>query len=162
MLPQKNLACKGVNLLTPGRTQCDFKNVIFNLALFIGIFKSTYDNVLRWMPEDLTDDKSTLVQVMVGCRQATSHYLNQCCWPSSLSSYGITGPQWVKDWLINWVLHCLPLGHITQCDNLSSLASTWKNVSEIALNMHWIWVIKNYWNFLDFLIFIMRWKSQLV
>ena len=27
---------------------------------------------------DLTDDKSTLVQVMAWCRQATSHYLNQC------------------------------------------------------------------------------------
>ena len=26
------------------------------------------------------DDKSTLVQVMAWCRQATSHYLNQC-WP---------------------------------------------------------------------------------
>ena len=28
----------------------------------------------RWMPLDLTDDKSTLVQVMAWCRQATSHY----------------------------------------------------------------------------------------
>ena len=32
---------------------------------------------LRRMPLDLTDDKSTLVQVMDGCRQATIHYLNQ-------------------------------------------------------------------------------------
>ena len=40
---------------------CDFKNVIFNLALLIGIFKSSYDNnVLRRMPQDLTDDKSTV------------------------------------------------------------------------------------------------------
>ena len=46
------------------------KNVIFNL----GIFKSSYDNVLRWMPQDLTDDKSTLVQVMAWCHQTTSHY----------------------------------------------------------------------------------------
>ena len=30
----------------------------------IGIFKSSNDNVLRWMPQNLTDDKSTLVQVM--------------------------------------------------------------------------------------------------
>ena len=28
------------------------------------------------MPLDLTDDKSTLVQVMAWCRQATSHYLS--------------------------------------------------------------------------------------
>ena len=39
-------------------------------------------------------NKSTLVQVMAWCHQATSHYLRQC-WPMSLSSYGVTGPQWV-------------------------------------------------------------------
>ena len=41
-----------------------------------------------------TDDKSTLVQVMAWCRQATSHYLSQC-WPSSMSPHGVTRPQWV-------------------------------------------------------------------
>ena len=50
---------------------------------------------LRWMPLDLTDDKSTLVQVMAWCRQATSHYLSQC-WPRPMSPYGITRPQWVN------------------------------------------------------------------
>ena len=40
-------------------------------------------------------DKSTLFQVMAWCRQATSHYLNQC-WPRSMSPYGVTRPQWVK------------------------------------------------------------------
>ena len=44
----------------------------------------------------LTDDKSTLVQVMAWCRQATSHYLNQC-WPRSPTPNGITRPQWVKE-----------------------------------------------------------------
>ena len=61
---------------------------------------------LRWMPLDLTDDKSTLVQVMAWCRQATSHYLSQC-WPRSLwvinssiasyefhSDYVSREPQW--------------------------------------------------------------------
>ena len=71
------------------------KNVIFNLVLLIRIFRSSYDNALRWMPQDLTDDQSTLVQVMAWCCQATSHYLSQC-WPRSLSPYGITRPQWVK------------------------------------------------------------------
>ena len=50
---------------------------------------------LRWMPLDLTDDKSTLVQVMAWCRQATSHYLSQC-WPRSTSLNGVTRPQWVN------------------------------------------------------------------
>ena len=44
---------------------------------------------------NLTDDKSTLVQVMAWCRQATSHYLSQC-WPRSMSPNGVTRPQWVK------------------------------------------------------------------
>ena len=61
----------------------------------IGIFRSSHDNALWWMPHDLTDDKSTLVQVMAWCRQATSHYLSQC-WFSPLSPYGVARPQWVK------------------------------------------------------------------
>ena len=51
--------------------------------------------VLRWISLDLSDDKSTLVQVMAWCRQATSHYLSQC-WPRSLSPYVVIRPQWVK------------------------------------------------------------------
>ena len=47
------------------------------------------------MLQNLTDDKSTLVQVMAWCRQASSHYLNQC-WPKSPTPYGITRLQWVK------------------------------------------------------------------
>ena len=85
------------NSLAPGRSECYSKNVIFILVLLIGIFRSSHDNTLRWMPEDLTDDKSTLVLVMAWCRQATSHYLSQC-WLSSLSPYGVARPQWVKDY----------------------------------------------------------------
>ena len=84
-----------VNSLAPGRSEGDSKNVIFNLVLLIGIFRSSHDNALRWMPQDLTDDKSTLVQVMAWCRQATSYYLSQC-WLRSLSPYGVVRPQWVK------------------------------------------------------------------
>ena len=84
-----------LNSLAPGRSECDSKNVIFNLVLLIGIFRSSHDNALRWMSQDLTDDKSRLVQVMAWCHQATSHYLNQC-WPRSMSPYGVIRPQWVK------------------------------------------------------------------
>ena len=51
--------------------------------------------VVRWMPQNYTDDKSTFVQVMAWCHQATSHCLSQY-WPRSLSPYGITRPQWVN------------------------------------------------------------------
>ena len=47
------------------------------------------------MPLDLTDDMSTLVQVMAWFHQAASHYLSQC-WPRSLSPHGVTKPLWVK------------------------------------------------------------------
>ena len=52
--------------------------------------------VLIWMSLDFIDDQSTLVQVMAWCHQATSHYLSQC-WPRSLSPYGVTRPEWVKE-----------------------------------------------------------------
>ena len=90
--PSKN----HLNSLAPGWLGCNFKTAaIFNLFLLIGIFTLSNGNALRWMPWDFTDDKSTLVQVMPWCRQATSHYLN-LCWPSSMSPYGVTRPQWVN------------------------------------------------------------------
>ena len=75
------------NSLAPRWSGCNFKSVIFTLVLLIGIFKSSYDNAISWMPQDFTDDESTLVQVMAWCRQATSHYLSQC-WPRSVASSG--------------------------------------------------------------------------
>ena len=47
---------------------------------------------LRLMPQNLTNYKSTLVQVMACCCQATSHYLGQC-WLKSVSPYVFTRPQ---------------------------------------------------------------------
>ena len=54
-----------------------------------------WETVMKWMPQDLSDDKSALVQVMAWCRQATSHYLSQC-WLRSMSPYNATRPQWVR------------------------------------------------------------------
>ena len=42
-----------------------------------------------------SEEKSTLIQVMAWCRQAASHYLNQC-WLSSMSPYIFTRVQWVN------------------------------------------------------------------
>ena len=58
-----------INSLAPERSECDSKNVIFNLVLLIGIFRSSHDNALRWMPQDLIDDKSRLVQIHGAVRQ---------------------------------------------------------------------------------------------
>ena len=81
----------GVNSLAPG----NFKSVIFKLMSMIDILRTSCEIALMRMPQIHIGDKSVLVQVMVWCRQATSHYQSQC-WPRSLSPYGTTGPQWVK------------------------------------------------------------------
>ena len=50
------------------------------------------DIALQWMPQNLSNDKSTLIQVMFGGHQVASHYPSQC-WPRSLPPYGITRSQ---------------------------------------------------------------------
>ena len=83
------------NSLAPGRFEGNFIEVNFKLVLMIdgsGIFAETDFRLILF---DLTNEKSTLVQVMAWCRQATSHYLTQCL-PRSMSPNGVTRPQWVK------------------------------------------------------------------
>ena len=84
-----------LNSLTPGRFQWNFVWIIFKLISVIDGRDITYEIVLRWISLDLSDDKSTLVQEMAWCCQATSHYLSQC-WPRSLLPYGVIKPQWVN------------------------------------------------------------------
>ena len=60
--------------------------------LFCGLL-SSYCLII--MPWDECHGTSLMTSQGRCCRQATSHYLNQC-WPSSMSPYGITRPQWVK------------------------------------------------------------------
>ena len=64
----------------------------------------TSDEIARWLiPENLTNEKPTLVQVMTWYRHATSHYLSQC-WPRFMLAHGVTKPQWVKEYIFtfNW------------------------------------------------------------
>ena len=84
-----------LNSLAPGKFDWNFRLGIFKQILVIHDWGISCEIVHKWKPQDLTEDKSTLVPVMAWCRQATSHYLSHC-WHSSLSWYGVTGPQWVK------------------------------------------------------------------
>ena len=52
---------------------------------------------VSWVPLNPIDDKSTLVQVMAWCRQAPSHYWNQC-WSRSVSPNGINRPNELTHW----------------------------------------------------------------
>ena len=67
---------------------------------------------LRWIPKDLTDDLSAMIQVVAWCCQAASHYLSQC-WPSTMM-VSTSRQQWVNSkfnsrnllyWL--WLLRCV-------------------------------------------------------
>ena len=75
-----------------------FKRIILNVWI-LNIVS------LKCVSDGLIENKSTLVQLMVWCCQATIYYLNQC-WPMSVLPYGINEPQWVK-WLnlyLNYLL----------------------------------------------------------
>ena len=80
---------------------------------------------------DLSDDKLTLVQLMVWCPQAKSHYLKQC-WPGSVSTHVVTRPQWA-DWryLSTWhlVLHA-SVTHLPYWDLMTQYG-------DIDLSQHW-------------------------
>ena len=78
-----------VNSLAPGRFQINFRYVIFKLTSVNGGWGISYKIALRWMPLDLTDDKSTLVLVMTCITWANVD-------SRSMSPNGITRSQLVK------------------------------------------------------------------
>ena len=79
------------NQWAPGTFKWNFRYLIYQIISVTYGWGMSCELTLRWMSFDLTDDMSTLVQLMAWCRPATSHYLSQC-WPRSLSSYGVTRP----------------------------------------------------------------------
>ena len=92
----------------------------------------------------LTDDKSTLVQVMAWCRQATSHYLSQC-WSSSMSPCGVIRQQWVNSlWSSDQGSFCVcaqPVrDDVTMWRHLSLAGRTHKMIPEWQDMTSWILV----------------------
>ena len=81
---------------------CDsnLKNIIFKPILQNRNMGARCVITLWWMQHKLCNEQSTLVQVMTWCRQATSHYLNQC-WPRSMTPHGVAWPQCVNNSIIN-------------------------------------------------------------
>ena len=68
---------------------CDFKCANFKHILGIGILSIQVVNIaLKWMPEDLINEKSTSAQTMASCHKSTSHNLNQS-WPIYMSPDGV-------------------------------------------------------------------------
>ena len=82
------------NSFAPAICGRDFKYIIFTLLTY-NSFGTHSETASDWMSQNLTNEKSTWIHVMVWWRQAISHYLSQC-WPRSMSPYGIAKPQYVK------------------------------------------------------------------
>ena len=55
--------------LDPGRCVSNFKSVISEPMLRIKFMRTSCDIAFRLMPQNIFDDKSTLVQVMAWCHQ---------------------------------------------------------------------------------------------
>ena len=91
--PAKSRCYMLFNILVPGRYSNYFKIVIFLFMLQNEFLSTSCEIALRCMAHNPIG-RSTLVQVMAWCCQATNHYLSQC-WPRSMSPYGVTMPQWV-------------------------------------------------------------------
>ena len=106
--------------LAPGKFEWNFRYLIFQKISVLDGWGISCELAFKWMSVDLTDDKSTFVQVMAWCHQAASHYLSQC-WPRSLSPYGVTRPQWFNNspyvhWKYQgfWSIKHLHLGKYSQ------------------------------------------------
>ena len=83
--------------------------MVFRFILAIDSWDISHEISSRWMSSDVTDDKSTFVQVMAWCRQA----------PRSLLPYGITRPQQLNSsWFIDTIWGQKPgpsLNHVMAC-----------------------------------------------
>ena len=110
-----------------------------------GLFLAKF--YLSRMSLNLTDDKSTLVQVMAWCRQATSHYLNQC-WPRSMSPYVVTRPQWVNSsWPSDTIRHhrSINIGSGNGLSPVQHQTITWTkgsllSIGPLGTNFNEIWI----------------------
>ena len=72
----------GVNSLSLGRCDRNFECIISNSTITLNGHDGNWDAyneiALRWIPQNPSNEKSTLIQVMAWHHQATSHYLRQC------------------------------------------------------------------------------------
>ena len=76
----RNFKSTHFNSLAPGKSECYYYLIFQIISVIDGWGISSELALQRWMSQDLLMIKSTLVQVMAWCRQATSHYLSQW-WP---------------------------------------------------------------------------------
>ena len=86
-LHQSNMRHQTHCSLAPGGYGSTFKSIIFRLITQNSSLGTWCEIVFRWMPQNLINRKSTLVQVMAWYCLVTSHHLSQC-WPRSMLPKG--------------------------------------------------------------------------
>ena len=84
-----------VNSMAPERCGSNFTSVLCEIALRINTLSTSCEIGRRWVPKNPIDGKSTLVQVMVWCRQAARHDMSQRR-RRYLSPSDVTRTEWVK------------------------------------------------------------------
>ena len=108
------------------------------------------------------NDKLTLVQVMVWCYQATSHYLCQSL-PKFMWPYNITWPQGVKLWCPLCMLQCwwegrlhIHMSHVQRSRHQSDIAAAGAGHGATDADgvpwvqgRRWVWWGPVYWWFID-------------
>ena len=102
-----------LNLLNPGRFCWHFSH---HFQANLRDWRLSYLSCS--CPQMNGTDKSTLVQVMAWCRQATSQYLSHC-WPRSMSPCGATRPQRVQADAIERNLRQAASHYLCQCWSIS-------------------------------------------
>ena len=85
-----------VNSVFPEICGYNLELLNFKLILMTDTMSISRDIARRRMPQDLTNGYSMLAQVLAWCRQATSHYLNQC-WSIFMSSRAEFRAGWFAD-----------------------------------------------------------------
>ena len=89
------IACLLLNSLVTWGFESKLREVISSYFFYDWWLRFLLRNTLRWMSLNLSDDNSTLVEVMAWCCRVANDYLSQYS-PISLSPHGVTRSQWVN------------------------------------------------------------------
>ena len=104
------LSCTPINSLAPGRCCSNFKSITLKLI----IQKSTLGEItLSWMPQNLTNKRSTLLQIMAWCHQASNHFLSKYRPRSMLPLLGLNELIYIYDFERK-IFHLLSLDSLWQ------------------------------------------------
>ena len=122
--------------------------IVFTFIIQNSSWGAGCEIALEWMPQNLTNKKSAVVQVMCWCSQAPSQ---KYCWPIMPLPDVFTRPQWLKSWQdqsFSWseeILQLIPLADTLSAWYLKIHSKNWTKCAIIScinicpLNEPWQW-----------------------